>query len=50
MNTRPILDDSAGEVALSASLNHDASSFAVALESGFRGRLPYMSECVWGMV
>ncbi|OCK85244.1 putative phosphatidylinositol 3,5-bisphosphate-binding protein [Lepidopterella palustris CBS 459.81] len=36
MNTRPIIDESTGPAALSASFNHDNSCFSVALETGFR--------------
>ncbi|KAF2868074.1 hypothetical protein BDV95DRAFT_580207 [Massariosphaeria phaeospora] len=36
MNTRPILDSSAGPHALSASFNADSTCFSVAVESGFR--------------
>ncbi|KAF2175765.1 WD repeat domain phosphoinositide-interacting protein 4 [Zopfia rhizophila CBS 207.26] len=35
MNTRPILDESSGPLALSASFNDDNSYFSVALETGF---------------
>ncbi|KAK5229774.1 Phosphatidylinositol 3,5-bisphosphate-binding protein [Exophiala xenobiotica] len=35
MDTRPIIDDSSGPVALSASFNSDASCFAVGLDTGF---------------
>ncbi|RMZ83626.1 hypothetical protein DV738_g1132, partial [Chaetothyriales sp. CBS 135597] len=35
MNTRPVIDESTGPVALSASFNNDASCFAVGLDSGF---------------
>jgi hypothetical protein len=37
MNTRPIIDESSGPVALSASFNGDASCFAVGLDTGFCG-------------
>lgn len=37
MNTRPVIDESAGPVSLSASFNNDASCFAVGLDSGFCG-------------
>jgi hypothetical protein len=40
MNTRPVLDSYTGPLALSASFNADNSYFSVALESGFRGKLP----------
>ncbi|KAF2469494.1 WD40 repeat-like protein [Lindgomyces ingoldianus] len=36
MNTRPIIDESSGPFALSASFNADNSCFSVALETGFR--------------
>ncbi|EHY56900.1 SVP1-like protein 2 [Exophiala dermatitidis] len=35
MNTRPVIDESAGPNALSASFNSDASCFAVGLDTGF---------------
>ncbi|EXJ80545.1 hypothetical protein A1O1_08691 [Capronia coronata CBS 617.96] len=35
MNTRPVIDDSSGPIALSASFNSDASCFAVGLDTGF---------------
>lgn len=35
MNTRPVIDDSAGPVSLSAAFNHDASCFSVGLDTGF---------------
>jgi len=35
MNTRPVIDDSAAPVSLSAAFNHDASCFSVALDTGF---------------
>ncbi|EXJ62914.1 hypothetical protein A1O7_03357 [Cladophialophora yegresii CBS 114405] len=35
MNTRPVIDESSGPVALSASFNSDASCFAVGLDTGF---------------
>ncbi|KIW96907.1 uncharacterized protein Z519_02298 [Cladophialophora bantiana CBS 173.52] len=35
MNTRPVIDESAGPIALSASFNSDASCFAVGLDTGF---------------
>lgn len=35
MNTRPIIEDSKGPVALSVSFNHDRSCFAVGLENGY---------------
>lgn len=37
MNTRPIIDESSGPIALSAAFNNDASCFAVGLDSGFCG-------------
>lgn len=36
MNTRPVIDESTGPAALSASFNGDNSCFSVALETGFR--------------
>ncbi|ORY17246.1 WD40-repeat-containing domain protein [Clohesyomyces aquaticus] len=36
MNTRPIIDESSGPFALSASFNADNSCFSAALETGFR--------------
>jgi WD repeat-containing protein 45 len=35
MNTRPVIDDSAGPVSLSTTFNHDASCFSVGLDTGF---------------
>ncbi|KAL1998773.1 hypothetical protein VTN02DRAFT_5597 [Thermoascus thermophilus] len=35
MNTRQVIDDSAGPVSLSAAFNHDSSCFSVGLDSGF---------------
>ncbi|ERF76316.1 hypothetical protein EPUS_04174 [Endocarpon pusillum Z07020] len=35
MNTRPVIDDSAGPISLSAAFNHDASCFSVGLDTGF---------------
>ncbi|KIW16934.1 hypothetical protein PV08_04124 [Exophiala spinifera] len=35
MNTRPIIDESSGPIALSAAFNNDASCFAVGLDTGF---------------
>lgn len=35
MNTRPVIDDSAAPVSLSAAFNHDASCFSVGLDTGF---------------
>ena len=35
MNTRPVIDESAGPLSLSASFNSDCSCFAVGLEDGF---------------
>lgn len=35
MNTRPVIDDAAGPVSLSAAFNHDASCFSVGLDTGF---------------
>lgn len=46
MNTRPIIDDSAGPAALSASFNFDNSCFSVAHESGFRVYLAEKCELV----
>jgi hypothetical protein len=48
MNTRPIIDESSGPVALSASFNSDASCFAVGLDTGFCGmsRAGLHSLCV----
>jgi hypothetical protein len=37
MNTRPVIDDSAGPVSLSVAFNHDASCFSVGLDTGFCG-------------
>lgn len=37
MNTRPLIENSRNPTALSASFNHDASCFAVGLDTGFRG-------------
>ncbi|ATZ52618.1 Bchsv2 [Botrytis cinerea B05.10] len=36
MNTRPLIENSRNPTALSASFNHDASCFAVGLDTGFR--------------
>ncbi|KAF7909724.1 uncharacterized protein EAF01_003442 [Botrytis porri] len=36
MNTRPLIEDSRNPTALSASFNHDASCFAIGLDTGFR--------------
>lgn len=39
MNTRQVIDESAGPVSLSAAFNHDASCFSVGLDSGFCGTI-----------
>ncbi|KAF7881700.1 uncharacterized protein EAF02_006388 [Botrytis sinoallii] len=36
MNTRPLIENSRNPTALSASFNHDASCFAIGLDTGFR--------------
>jgi WD repeat-containing protein 45 len=35
MNTRPVIDDSAGPISLSAAFNYDSSCFSVGLDTGF---------------
>lgn len=39
MNTRQVIDDSAGPVSLSAAFNSDSSCFSVGLDTGFCGTL-----------
>lgn len=38
MNTRQVIDDSAGPVSLSAAFNNDSSCFSVGLDTGFCGK------------
>lgn len=38
MDTRQVIDDSAGPVSLSAAFNSDTSCFSVGLDTGFCGK------------
>lgn len=48
MNTRPVIDESAGPVSLSVAFNSDSSCFSVGLDTGFCGKLRRNSfhQCV----
>lgn len=46
MNTRKVIDESAGPVSLSTAFNHDASCFSIGIDTGFCGELIQLARIV----